>query len=48
MLDQDVSYSMESEINKAFPYLDKLDEEIAKYKKNVDKKLSNKSPLTVQ
>ncbi len=33
MLDQDVSYSMESEINKAFPYLDKLDEEIAKYKK---------------
>lgn len=49
MLEQDVSYSMESEINRAFPYLDKLDEEISKLKKISDKKkLSEKSPKIVQ
>ncbi len=48
MIDEDIKYVPESEIDKAFPYLDKLDEEIAKYKKNADKKLSKKSPQTVQ
>lgn len=49
MLDEDVSYSMESEINRAFPYLDKLAEEIARLKKIIDKKvLSEKSPQIAQ
>jgi len=39
MIDEDVKYTPESEIDKAFPYLEKLDEEITKYKKNTDKKL---------
>lgn len=46
MLDQDVSYSIESEIDKAFPYLDKLDEEISILKNTIEKKkLVEKSPM---
>lgn len=37
MIDEDVKYTPESEIDKAFPYLDKLDEEIDKYKKRAKK-----------
>lgn len=48
MLDQEVSYSMESEINKAFPYLDILDEEIIKYKKIIKEDISKKSSPLVQ
>lgn len=38
MLEQDVKYSIESEIDKTFPYLDRLDEEINQLKKSIDKK----------
>lgn len=49
MLDQDVSYSIESEIDKAFPYLNKLDEEIVQLKQIADKnKLSKESSKIVQ
>lgn len=46
MLDQDVSYSIESELDRAFPYLNKLDEEIYQLKNNIEKKkLTSKSPV---
>ncbi len=49
MLEQDVSYSMKSEIDKAFPYLDQLDEEIYQLKTTIEKKkLLQKSPKNEQ
>lgn len=49
MLEQDVTYSIESEIDKAFPYLDKLDMELTQLKDNIEKeKLLNKSPMEEQ
>lgn len=46
MLDQDVSYSIQSEFDKAFPYLDELDDEISILKNAIEKKkLAEKSPV---
>lgn len=42
MYDYEESYTMESEIDKAFPYLDKLDEEINTLKNSITKKIKEK------
>lgn len=49
MSESKTSYSIESEIDKAFPYLNELDEEISRLKKIIDKrKLAKKSPQSAK
>lgn len=48
MLDEDTKYSIESEFDKAFPYLDKLDEQIKQLKKEIEEKELLESSKEIQ
>lgn len=49
MLYEDASYSIYSEIDKTFPYLDELDNKIDQLKQIIEsKKLLEKSPEVIQ